>query len=269
MTLIVAVKCRDGIVVGADGAATLGSMGQMTVRQPVKKLGIISDEVIVGVSGHVGLGQRLAGTMTELYQASAFVQNGKPLPPHLVMTLIRENFWKHINLEMQVAQVAQKLVGQSALNNALNAAVVAMPVAGQGCLFQFDPQGAPEEATENLPFIAIGSGQNTADPFLAFLRRNFWSDGLPSLADGTFAAYWTLEYAIKGAPGGISDPIQIITLSRGKKGWLAEELSNSDLQEHRQSVATAEQSLRDFRKGLDPATATSSNPPPSPPPPRG
>ena len=46
MTLIVGIKCSDGIVVAADGAATLGSFGQQTAKQPVKKLCFIGDDVL-------------------------------------------------------------------------------------------------------------------------------------------------------------------------------------------------------------------------------
>ncbi len=58
MTLIIGLKCSDGIVVGYDGAATLANIARLrTVIQPVPKLAIIRDKMIVGVSGPVGLGQ--------------------------------------------------------------------------------------------------------------------------------------------------------------------------------------------------------------------
>ncbi len=57
MTVIVGIKCSNGIVMGSDGAATLGSIGSQTVRQPVSKLQIVRKGAILGVSGPVGLGQ--------------------------------------------------------------------------------------------------------------------------------------------------------------------------------------------------------------------
>ena len=57
MTLIVGFKCSDGIVMGADGAATFGNLGQGIIRQPIKKLEIIGNYTILGISGKVGLGQ--------------------------------------------------------------------------------------------------------------------------------------------------------------------------------------------------------------------
>lgn len=59
MTLIVGIKCADGVVMGADGAATLGNpvVGQATVTQPVSKLHIVDNRILMGGSGAVGLSQ--------------------------------------------------------------------------------------------------------------------------------------------------------------------------------------------------------------------
>ena len=47
MTLIVGVLCNGGVVVGSDGAATLGAMGVSTARQDIKKLCMIADRAII------------------------------------------------------------------------------------------------------------------------------------------------------------------------------------------------------------------------------
>ena len=59
MTLIVGVKCSDGIVLGADSTATLGiPLGGSTIRQDtVTKLHIASGKLVIGVSGPVSLSQ--------------------------------------------------------------------------------------------------------------------------------------------------------------------------------------------------------------------
>ena len=60
MTLILGIRCTDGIVLGADGSATLGALGTYTARQQsVKKLRIVRDKIVFGLSGPVGLGQLL------------------------------------------------------------------------------------------------------------------------------------------------------------------------------------------------------------------
>ena len=83
------------------------------------------------------------------------------------------------------ANAVAPLVGQQAAGaTVLCKSLVAFPFKGQPRLFQFDYSGAPEEATKDLPFVALGSGQRIDDPFLALLKRVLWSDAEPSVAEG-------------------------------------------------------------------------------------
>jgi 20S proteasome alpha/beta subunit len=73
MTLIVGILCKEGVVVGADGAASLGVLGQMTAMQPVKKLSLLHNCMIVGVSGSVGLSQRISGIFSKAFEDKKFM----------------------------------------------------------------------------------------------------------------------------------------------------------------------------------------------------
>jgi 20S proteasome alpha/beta subunit len=80
MTLIVGIKCANGLVLGADGASTLGAPGQPTALQPYgKKLHSLHDSVVFGFSGYIGIGQRLEGILSELYQKEGTDLLGSPL----------------------------------------------------------------------------------------------------------------------------------------------------------------------------------------------
>ncbi len=272
MTLIIGIKCSDGIVMGADGAATFGSLGQQTIRQETKKLDIIENRVIVGTSGPIGLGQRIKSEIQALWTDGR--QNLGAQKPAEAMRIVREALWqKHLNLEMQVAQVTAGVIGQQlALQSALSQTVVCLPLNGVSRLIQFDHQGAPEEAMDTLPFVAIGSGQSIADPFLAFLRRLFWCDCLPTLNDGIFSTLWTLEHAIKTNPGGVSDPKQIIVLEKAQnysprnptnQMWKPRELQEEEFLEHMEAIKAHEEHLIDFHK-LTPDAAKGKIPIPVP-----
>ena len=260
MTLIVGIRARDGVVLGADGAATFGTASSSTIRQPVRKLSIVRGQAVVGVSGPVGLGQRIIAEIEEIWKSKGLANS---TPPQ-AMTQLRQMVWEHIKMEIEVAAVAQKIPGTPAAMSAVSQTLVAIPCAGRACLFQFDPQGAPEEATEDLPFVAIGSGQTIADPFLAFLRRIFWRDRLPNLSEGVFATLWTLQHAIHTSPGGVSGPIQIVVAERSKKSAVvARELSESELEEHREAIAHIEDSLmRRFAQPVETETKLPPTPPP-------
>jgi|ERR1039458_8309027 hypothetical protein len=246
MTLIIGIKCTDGIVVGADGAATLGSLGQMTVRQPVRKLECL-DSLILGVSGPVGLGQLFSFSVKQLWENKK-LSNKQPFE---AMAIIRDALAKQLVPEFHAAAEARKALGdQLPLQSVLSSTIVALPVAKVPCLFQFNHQAAPEAATDSLPFVAIGSGQSLADPFLAFLRRIFWPAQSPTLADGVLATYWTLQHAIQSTPGGVAEPMQIMVLEKVHNDWCARELGNAELSEHSQAVSAAEEALRNFRVSL-------------------
>lgn len=247
MTLIVGVLCQGGVVLGSDGAATLGNLSETTTRQPTRKLLSISDRVILGVSGPVGLsqlfedriktlGNELAGTKTKTVADA--------------MRKLSTAFQKDVTPAFRSAESAAPVIGQARASiQAISSSVVALVIQRQPTLIQLDQQCSAEAASRDLPFVAIGSAQRTADPFLALIRRVFWKDQLPSVADGAFAVTWTFHQAIETSPGGVAEPMQLMVLD--KDG--TRELSVAELDGHRQMVDGVEEYLGQYRypSGLD------------------
>lgn len=243
MTLIIGIKCKDGIVMGADGGATLGDVTQFTVMQPTKKLEIISESVVIGTSGHVGLGQQFRAATEKVWQDTKLVQQksaeaGKRLS---------EALWNCAVMEWQRAAIVARSASIVAQRGTSFQVAIALAVSGEPCLFQFDRKCSPEEATEHLPFFAIGSTQKTAETFLAFIREVLWKKNtVPSLADSRFAVFWTLQHCIRISPGGISEPKQIVTLENTKMGWRARELSEPEITHHSHMVNEIEKHIEEF-----------------------
>lgn len=71
MTLVIGIRCSDGVVIGADGAATLATLAEATIRQEVTKLQVCRDQIIVGTSGFVGLSQLIVSSIDEVWQAES------------------------------------------------------------------------------------------------------------------------------------------------------------------------------------------------------
>ena len=246
MTLIIGIKCADGVVLGADGAATLGNaIGQSTVLQSMTKLEVLQGRIIMGVSGPVGLGQLYSDRVNQLWDQKK-LGCGVGLPD--AMRLLRDAILSDARVAIQGAAVSVPFLGQAAQIGALTHTVVALPIAGRSELIQFDYQGSPDAATEDLPYVAVGSAQSLADPFLAFVRRIFWPKSLPRLADGVFATVWTLMHSITVAPGGVSKPIQVATLKGRGQDWRGEIFTQEALDEHQQNIAEAERHLAKFRE---------------------
>jgi hypothetical protein len=267
MTLIIGVKCSDGGVIGADGAATFGNtLGQRTVIQPVTKLQVIQDKIVMGVSGPVGLSQLYCDRVEALWRDKRL---GIQVSLADVMRLLHGAISEDAQKAISAATASVPFLGSNlAAQLAITASIIALPVGGimgRAELIQCNHIGMAEAATRDLPYVAIGSGQPLADPFLAFQRHIFWPNSLPKLAEGVFAAVWTLLHAIRVSPGGLSEPIQIATLAKKGNELFASELTPEQLEGHRQNVDEAERHLARFRESpLPPPVAPLPPAPPKP-----
>lgn len=250
MTLIVAIKCADGIALGADSAATyVTALGQQSTikQQTSKKLDIIGADVVFGLSGPVGLGQSYKDDIASFVSTKANRAPWKSIGQ--AKKYFTDAMWKHAEPAWDRAKVVAQTTGaQIAMQDCAAQTVAAFPVGDEPCLVQFTHQCQPEEATTGLPFLSIGSGQPVADPFLAFIRRVFWPQQLPSLNDGILATLWTITHTIQAQPGGVALPIRIVTLKKNEKNkWRAEELSEGELGEHRQMMELMEEEMRNVK----------------------
>jgi hypothetical protein len=262
VTLIVGIRCSNGAVIGSDSAATFGALGQQTIQQPTSKIHVIGGSMILGVSGPIGLSQRIEAELIRLHDSNAF--SGKS--PVEIGVLVRGDLWSNVlEREFKIAAVAQSVVNQVALQSVLCSALLAVPVGDHAEIITFDQQGTPELASDDLPFATIGIGQQIADPFLAFLKRVFWPGRPPTLSEGKFAAQWTLQHATDIHPGGVAKPISIYQLAKQEGTWTPRRLDDRDQEEHKQAISAAEAHLRDFWKGATSSDDTDRAGPPTPP----
>lgn len=240
MTLIIGIRCSDGVVVGADGAVTFGTIGHATIIQPSSKLYTLPGNIILGVSGAIGIGQQVTEEVTRLYDANGL--SGRT--PVEVGRAIGLAMWERVfKLRFEAAAVTGRVLGSAAAQDALCATLVALPVGERAELMQVNYEGLAEVQTAQLPFVSIGSGQEIADPFLAFLRRVYFRDAPPSTDLATLCVLWTLSHATDCHPGGVAKPITIVRLSREEGKWVTRTLGGPDLAEHHAHIAAAEKSL--------------------------
>lgn len=243
MTLIIGIKCKDAIVVGADGAATLGNtVGLQTALQPVTKLEIIGSEIVFGLSGPIGLGQL---HLDRIEKAAPQLRN---LDGPAACRRIRSELLQDVKVSLEVAALAGQVMGANSRLDVIHQTLVALATKGKLSLIQLDYQCTPEMASDHIPFVAIGSGQAIADPFLAFLRHIFWRDQLPSLSEASFAVMWTLTHTIRIAPAGIANPIQMAVLTMEGSKPTARILSNEEMRDHQGMIGEVEEYLTKFRQ---------------------
>ena len=78
MTLVLALRCRDGVVLASDGQATSDAAGQPT-RQPTRKLFSLGGRIAWGAAGSVGLQQSLEEALDARCDALVAAADPRPL----------------------------------------------------------------------------------------------------------------------------------------------------------------------------------------------
>lgn len=237
MTVLIGIRCKEGIVVGADSAATFAAGQMRTIEQPVKKIAILEDRIIIAGTGEIGMGQRFCAAVKAAWDAKEFrgtaVDVGKAL----------------------AARGINDFASTKAQGNTYGA-LVAFPVSSSLELCELAVTNfQPEIKTNELWFVSMGSGQPIADPCLAFIRQAFWPDGIPSCEDGVFAVVWTLAQAIRLNPGGINAPMQVATLTMRERQPVARLLDDAEIAEHVANVDGAIEHLRQYRRDIRGASA--------------
>jgi hypothetical protein len=232
MTVLVGVRCKDGVVIGADSAATF-SDGQRrhTIEQTVKKISIISGRVIVAGTGEIGLDQRFCDVVLKAHDQHKVFQKD-PLDVVRALTASAINDFRATNVQPGTY-----------------GALVAFPSSSRGFeLCEFATTNFQPELKRDIWYVSMGSGQPIADPCLGFIRQAFWGDGVPpSFNDGVFAVVWTLSQAIALNPGGINAPMQVATLTTQKGSAVARFLDSGEIAEHEAAVEGAIEALRKYR----------------------
>lgn len=247
MTVVVAVLCDGGVVVGTDSSATCGGAGLRTIEQPCRKIEVVRDEVILAGTGEVGLGQRFVEIADELCKKKVFSQKPPLESSRELCRLARADFESTGACKHVADGRAQFLVADYG-------ALVAFPYHNQACLIEFAVGTLqPEMRTaKSLWHGSLGSGQPIADPFLGLMRRTFCPGGPPTLATGRFIVCWTLEHTIDVNPGGINGPVELAVVEPDGHGQLrAREVPDEELQEHLLSVVEAEKHLASFANRLE------------------
>ena len=143
-------------------------------------------------------------------------------------------------------------------------ALLAFPFKNEHVLCEFSIDDfQPELKDSKIWFTTMGSTVHLTDSFLAFLKEIFWKEHQPDLADGIFAATWTLQHAIDVNPGGVNGPISIATLSKKNKDeYIAKKLDKNELEEHQQNI---EEAKKYMKKYLELHKSDSAKMPPFPP----
>jgi 20S proteasome alpha/beta subunit len=253
------VLCSNGAVIAADRQATHGAMGQQTVGQSVTKVEVVHGEALYATSGHKGLGQQLCAIINA--RQPEFKRQGYDRQ----LAKLQEAFRPFIDAGFQTAKHAAGVVGNAiAAADCMCGSLLAAGFNDGLKLVEITPQVAVEYMTKDMPFISMGSGKLTADPFLGFLRKVYWPDKLPTVQEGALAAYWTIQHAIDMKVAGVGFSVDVFTIEPSDRTLKARKLDDAEVDEHVEFIKASEAALRGVRDAI--GTSSAAQPPVEPPP---
>lgn len=229
MTVLIGVRCTDGVVIGADSAATSAAGNTLLLKLASDKIVIIGGRVIVAGTGQIGLGQRFADRVKSAHDAKLFQGST-------------------IDVARALAKAGVDDFASTRANCGSYGALLGAPIESSGQLIEFAAADfQPEIKNGKIHFVAMGSGQTLAEPFMSFVDRTFWKSKAPDVKTALFGVHWALAHTIRCAPGGVGEPICLATLQNGKNGWHAQLVSDEVLQEQAEHMAAIEDVIGNYR----------------------
>jgi hypothetical protein len=234
MTVVVGFHCRDGIVVGADSMLT-PSIGNIGVgHHKGQKVHVLAGSQLFAFAGNQGQAARFQIMADYNHAIAATADHAINFPLFLTQAMIQ--------------QFHNTGIGQQQID--LNT-VLGFEHNGQHQLCVFEGMIQPRLLDPAHYYVALGIGKLSADPFLRFLVDIFCLDGPPSVREATFLTTWAIQHVIDTNPGGVAGPIRVGVMEQNPGGaWQSRLLSDNEVDDHRQAVESARQSLRDWRDSL-------------------
>lgn len=210
MTLIVAIGCTDGIVMGADSATTDASSGTKQSSTKIEQIGSLP--LLCGGSGDVGLLQNIRENLETVRIAPKF----KATRQHIKQLVVPE--LRHA----KDLHVPQNLPGGYHIPP-IASLLIACVQGGLPFILEIEVDGRDTVYDRNLGlFAAIGSGKSLAQ---AIFRPHLNTPRDLNL--GKIFAYRILDDAIELAASGLARPIHLYTVDLSGK---VEKIENGDLQ---------------------------------------
>lgn len=195
MTLIIALACKDGVILASDSQATTFSTGG-PIRRTISKIKYLGQNKLWAASGSVGMIQKLEAVFNSLPKE---ILNA-PLSEHQLRQAIIQN--AHA-LRAQELQRHRTLHGPGRDIEAGMADLLIVEYQNGARIWHINPDCA-DEFLEEFGYGTSGSG----DIFAHTLIKNYRVKNL-SVEQGCLIAYRVLRDAIDIGAFGLGEPIDI------------------------------------------------------------
>lgn len=205
MTTIIGMICGNGVVLGADSASTLlprSEVEEHTYEITKQKIWISEPgiwRVMSATAGQAASGDWMKLAVEEYFRgipeySLGIIQHVKGVREHMLNEL--------------------KNLGHAPRSSDSILLVFAGPGTSPNQILKFSSSNSkPEYFDYRKPFVAVGSGRRTAEPFLEFLRDVFWKEEPPTVAEGLVYVGWALMHTVstQGSASGLPINLGSIT----------------------------------------------------------
>ncbi len=200
MTLILALTCKDAVVMAADSQATETQGGNVLagVRHDVEKLRRLGPNILWGASGSVGVIQDIGNALDDWAAANAGKLNdpARRLKPELVKVvapILRDAYGGYIQVPGRQP------------NPPMTSLLFAGRTAGGRWIMELEENGGAE--FKDSGFAAIGSAHHFASVAAAMLKE--YSVSTRELIHGQLLALRILETAVTAAAFGVGGALRL------------------------------------------------------------
>jgi 20S proteasome alpha/beta subunit len=239
MTIVVAIKCSDGVVVSSDSMITVNEFAQYTG----KKIHLLpgQPEQLFAFAGNLAYAERFRAVAT--FMANQLTTNEHKLK---YATDVGGGLFNNL-----------QLTGLKPLEVELET-ILAFVKDGVPEVCVFDLGSQPHYLDQDYYYVTLGSGSVAATPFLKFLTDILFFKGRqPTVAEGKLLGTWAVKYAIDTLAQGVGTPIDIATIEKNEDGgWNLSELDRLSVDETLQAIDTASEVLRTWRNGWGACTGS-------------
>ncbi|MBT9145875.1 MAG: hypothetical protein DDT42_01752 [candidate division WS2 bacterium] len=201
MTLIVGLKCKNGIAMASDGQATGGSAGG-PIRMPIQKIFKISENVLFGAAGSVGIIQKsrevIVSFSTQLNEDWNFN----------LMENVKQVLFGIYKGEIDRHKAFYQGTPQQDLKFAPLADVLLCKYTSKQLIIWHI---APDCSTERLEEIGYGCS-GIGDIFAHTLLKNYLGEEI-DIEKGKLVVYRVIKEAIEIGAFGLGEPVDIWTIT--------------------------------------------------------